>query len=98
MGFKEIKHEAIACLKKGAYDHEARTNIDTKNLFSVGEIDEEYVISLIQKTSGDQYSYSPHHQDRSINVHLCRPFKDGTYWYVKFYFIEPDIIFISVHQ
>ncbi|QGR05681.1 hypothetical protein CTZ24_04360 [Pantoea phytobeneficialis] len=98
MAFKEIKSKAISCLKNGCYDHEARCDIDTKNLFSVGEIDEEYVISLIQRTFGDQYTYSPHHQDSHTYVHLCRPYKDGCYWYVKFYFIEPDIIFISVHR
>lgn len=98
MRFKDVKQEAITCLKKGAYDHEARADINIKNLFSNGKIDEDYVISLISKTSGDQYKCSPHHQDSSIDVHVCRPFKDGYYWYVKFYFIAPDIIFISVHH
>ena len=98
MGFKDVKRAAIDCLKNGAYDHEARADIDRKNLFSVGTVDADYVISLISKTSGDHYECSPHHQDSSIDVHVCRPFKDGCRWYVKFYFIEPDIVFISVHQ
>lgn len=98
MGFKDVKREAITCLKNGAYDHEARADIDIKNLFSNGTVDTDYVISLISKTSGDQYECSPHHQDNSIDVHVCRPLKDGCYWYVKFYFIAPDIVFISVHQ
>lgn len=98
MGFKDVKQKAINCLNYGAYDHEVRVDIDIKNLFSIGLVDKDYVIALISRTSGDQYECSPHHQDASIDVHVCRPFKDGCRWYVKFYFIDPDIIFISVHQ
>lgn len=98
MGFKDIKRTAIDYLKKGAFDHEARLDINVKNLFSTGVIDTDYVISLINKTSGEEYQSSPHHQDNTIEVHVLRPFKDNAYWYVKFYFIEPDIIFISVHK
>lgn len=98
MGFKDIKRIAIDCLKKGAFDHEARNDINVKNLFSTGVIDTDYVISLINKTSGKEYQSSPHHQENTIDVHILCPFKDGFYWYVKFYFIEPDIIFISVHK
>jgi hypothetical protein len=56
------------------------------------------VIELIRKTGGDAYQCCPHHQDATTDVHILRPWKSGCYWYVKFYFIEPDIIFISVHQ
>jgi hypothetical protein len=98
MGFSDVKHEAIQCLRSGAYDHAARIDIDEKNLFSAGVVDAEYVVSLISKTSGTQYECSPHHQDSTTDVHICRPFKDGCYWYVKFFFIDPDVIFISVHK
>ena len=98
MGFKEVKARAIACLKNGGYDHAVKSDIDIKNLFSTGTVDEEYVISLISRTSGEQYSCSPHHQDKMTPVQIFRPFKDNRCWYVKFYFIEPDIIFISVHH
>lgn len=98
MGFKDIKRMAIEYLKEGAFDHEARHDIDVKNLFSTGVIDTDYVIALINKTSGNEYHVSPHHQDHGVDVHIFRPFKDKSYWYVKFYFLEPDIIFISVHK
>jgi len=98
VGFKDIKRIAIDYLKKGAFDHEARTDINVKNLFSIGMIDTDYVISLINKTSGEEYQSSPHHQDKTIDVHIFRPFKDDFYWYIKFYIIEPDIIFISIHK
>ncbi|CAI0772705.1 hypothetical protein [Serratia quinivorans] len=98
MGFRDIKQLAIRCLQQGAYDHEIRGNIDVKNLFATGQVDENWVIDLIRKTGGDAYQCCPHHQDVTIDVHILRPWKSGCYWYVKFYFIEPDIIFISVHQ
>jgi len=98
MGFKDIKRIAIDYLKNGAFDHEARRDVNVKNLFSTGVIDTDYVISLIAQTSGAEYQCRPHHQDNLINVHILRPFKDDFYWYVKFYFLEPDIIFISVHK
>ena len=79
------------------YSHEIRKDIDVKNLFSCGQVSESYVIELIKLTSGDTHETSPHHADNSITVHVFKPYKDGKYWYVKFYFIEPDVVFISVH-
>lgn len=34
----------------------------------------------------------------TIDVHVLKPFKNGKRWYIKFYFIEPDAMFISVHE
>ncbi|MGO4742531.1 hypothetical protein [Serratia quinivorans] len=98
MGFRAVKKLAIRCLQQGAYDHEVRGNIDVKNLFATGQVDENRVIELIRKTTENEYQYRPHHQDAATDVHILRPWKAGCYWYVKFYFMEPDIIFISVHQ
>lgn len=98
MGFTAVKKKVISCLKAGAYDHEARKNIDIKNLFQCGQVSEQTVIELIKKTSGNEYKVTPHHQVPSVDVHIFKPFKDGKRWYIKFYFIEPDVMFISVHQ
>ncbi|MBP2167343.1 hypothetical protein J2125_000535 [Erwinia toletana] len=98
MGFRDVKREAIRCLLDGAYDHENRINISVKNMFATGQIDQAGVIELIRKTSGEDYLCTPHHQNADIDVHILRPWKSGCYWYVKFYFIEPDLIFISVHR
>lgn len=98
MGFRQIKQQAITCLKQGRYYHEARCAIDVKNRFSTGEVDEAFVVALLSKTRGDGYSCSPHHQDASIDVHVFRTTFSGESWYVKFYMIEPQMIFISVHQ
>lgn len=97
MELRDVKRQAIHCLSTGAYDHQVRGKIDVKNLFAVGQVDEDLVIELIANTHLEQYHCSPHHQDGSIDVHVLKPLRLGYQWYVKFYFIEPDIIFISVH-
>ncbi|MFT4927083.1 MAG: hypothetical protein ACI8WB_003189, partial [Phenylobacterium sp.] len=98
MGFNQIKRKAIKCLEEGAYIHEARQDIDVKNLFQCEQLSEETVIELIKKTSGNDYETRPHHQVASVDVHILKPFKDGQKWYIKFYFIDPNVIFISVHE
>lgn len=98
MGFRDVKKLAIRCLQQGAYDHEVRGNIDVKNLFATGQVDKNEVIELIRKTYGDAYQCRPHHQDADTDVHILQSWKSGCCWYVKFYFMEPDVIFISVHQ
>ncbi|KPA12475.1 hypothetical protein MHK_007311 [Candidatus Magnetomorum sp. HK-1] len=96
--FKEIKKKAIECLLRGQIQHEARTEIDVKNLLKIGDVTVEQIIKLINKTKGFQYTCSPHHLEKSVIVHVCKPIQDGIKWYIKFYFIEPDIIFISIHK
>lgn len=98
MSFKQVKHQIITCLKLGAYDHEFRKSIDVKNLFQCGLISENEVLDLVMKTTGNQYETSPHHQAPSIDVHIFKPQKNRKKWYIKFYFIEPDAMFISVHE
>jgi len=98
MGFKEVKANVIKCLEDGAYDHEVRRDINVKNLFQCGQLSDEFIIELIKRTSGNDYKKSPHHRDSSVEVHIFKPLKDGKRWYVKFYFIEPDTVFISVHE
>lgn len=97
MRLRDVKCKAIHCLTEGTYEHQVRADIDVKNLFATGQISEEWVIALITQTSDDQYQCSPHHQDNSIDVHVLKPRRLGHRWYVKFFFLEPDIIFISVH-
>ncbi|PRD17050.1 hypothetical protein CQW29_04790 [Pantoea coffeiphila] len=97
MRFRDVKRRAIHCLTEGAYDHQTRGNIDVKNLFATGQVSEAWVIDLIGGTSSEHYQCSPHHQDSSIDVHIFKPWRLGQRWYVKFFFLEPDIIFISVH-
>lgn len=98
MGFHDVKRRVIHCLIQGTYDHEVRRNIDVKNLFQCGQLSEEDVIGLILQTSGNDYEVRPHHKAPLIDVHILKPRWAGHLWYVKFYFVEPDVVFISVHQ
>ncbi len=92
--FKQVKAKAVKLLNAGEITHEARNNINEKNLLSTGALSIKDVIKLINKTKGFQFTTSKHHMAPTIDVYIFRP--DG--WYIKFYFIEPGMMFISVHE
>lgn len=94
MGFKDAKSRVIKALENGDYSHEVRLNIDEKNKLQTGEVSADFVINIIKKCTGIDYETSPHHQDSSIDVHVLK--KNS--WYIKFYFVDPATVFISVHQ
>ena len=94
IGFKEAKRRLLAALDSGNYQHEARSGIVTKNLLQTGQVSAQTLAALVLRCSGQHHSSSPHHLIGSVEVHVFR--RDG--WYVKFYFIDPDTIFISVHK
>lgn len=102
MGFLEIRAVVIECLRVGAVQHEARNDIDTKNLLVTGEISTEEVIRLLKGTKGFQYETSPHHTLRNLTVYIFKPeMTESTTkvrWYIKCYLLEPDVWFISVHK
>ena len=58
----------------------------------------EEVIDLIKLTRDDQYECSFLHSQQEINVHIFKPTIKATQWYIKFYFIEPGMYFVSVHK
>lgn len=95
MGFKEVKHTVIKALAEGTFSHEPRAgSIDEKNKLATGEVTPEFVAGLIKRSKGADYSCSPHHKAPAIEVHVI----EKNDWYVKFYFLEPDTVFISVHR
>lgn len=94
MGWSTVKPKVIRALKDGTFQHEARTAIDTKNLLQMGAVTADQVIQVLKSASGNDHSISPHHRDPSIEVNIVR----NRGWYIKFYFVDPDTIFISVHQ
>jgi hypothetical protein len=103
VNFKDAKRRAIEALRSGDFQHEARNDIDDKNLLVTGRITAEQVVTLLNRCRGTQHASSPHHQDASIEVHVFKPVAraaDGTQtrWYIKLYFLDPDTWFISVHQ
>lgn len=93
-GFKAAKKAAIEALISGNYQHEARNAIEVKNLLATGEVSAEFVAGILRKSRGTEHSCSPHHAVSRIEVHVIR----SSGWYIKFYFIDPDTFFISVHQ
>lgn len=94
IGFKEAKGCLIQALREGTFLHEARGQIETKNLLQVGLVTPDDLIELVKRCGGQHHECSPHHSVTGVDVHILR--RDG--WYVKFYFVDPDTIFISVHQ
>lgn len=105
MGFSDAREQALKYLESGKVQHEARDNINEKNLLAVGTVTVEQVVSLLKATKGSQYSSSQHGDDQSITVHVCQPelaLDEGDEevydWYIKFYFLEPNLVFISVHK
>ena len=94
-GFRAVKSKIIGALKNGNYQHQARGGaIEVKNLLQSGEVTAMQVIGLLGNCTSHHHESSPHHQVAGVEVHIIK--KDA--WYIKFYFIDPDIFFISVHR
>jgi len=98
IGFKKVKSKVIDCLKTGKVRHEQRGDIDIKNLLAIGTVTTEQVATAIARASGDEYECRFHHYDSQIQVHIIKTVNAGKRWYIKWYFIEPETVFISVHE
>lgn len=98
MGFNDAKAMVIACLNSGNFVHEARTDIDVKNLLETGVVTAQEVSSVIRRSSGNQHKTSPHHFDANTVVHIIKTRHQGQDWYIKWYFADPSTVFISVHH
>jgi hypothetical protein len=95
LGFKEIKDTVIKCIRSGFVQHEERDS--DKNLYATGDLSSAEVIKIIEYCRGDWYQKSRHHF-LDIDVHVLKPKGKYDGYYIKFYFIEPDAWFISVHR
>lgn len=88
-GFKEIRAQAIEALKEGRIQHEARGEVDEKNLLLVGEITIEQVIRMLNACEGTQHTSSPHHIAPEVEVHVFKPEAsldsggEKENWYIK---------------
>ena len=94
LGFKGAQRRVLLSLASGSFQHEARGAVEVKNKLATGEVTPAEVAALIRRATGNDHSMSPHHAAPSITVHVIA--REG--WYVKFYFVDPDTWFISVHQ
>jgi hypothetical protein len=93
-GFKAVRAAVVAALLEGTYQHEARRHVDVKNLLATGEVSAVDLADLLRRSDGAGYTRSPLHGGLNIDCHIIR----ASGWYVKFYFIDPVTIFISVHR
>ena len=101
MGLSAAKKAVVTALRERDFVHEAREVLSEKNLLAVGDIEADDVAKLILRTSGADYSESPHDADRSVVVHTFRPTVNDMRWYIKVYFLnesEGTATFISVHR
>jgi hypothetical protein len=94
LGYSEARRRILAALLDGAFSHEARESVEVKNLLLTGEVTAAFVAALVGRSSGADHTMSPHHALRTVTVHVIR----RESWYVKFYFIDDDSVFISVHR
>jgi hypothetical protein len=98
MGFKAVKAKILGCLERGDVSHEQRGDIDIKNLLAIGQVSLSEVADILGRARGDSYTSSPHHIVASIDVHVVRARHAGQDWYIKWYFVDPSSVFISVHH
>jgi hypothetical protein len=98
VGFKEIRAVLIYCLKNGLYDHEFREDMETRNCLFNGTVSVAEVIDMVLACSGGDLESSPLHGNSKVVAHVLKP--KGLYsgWYIKFYYVDPNTIFISVHK
>lgn len=96
MGFKEARALLIEALRSDLYDHEQRSDGDGKNLLASGAVDPAFVIRLLLRCAGWEYSTSKHHF-RDVDCHIFTPMMGGERWYVKAYLQPVGAVFISVH-
>jgi len=98
MGLKDIRKNAIECLKSGRVQAENRADIKDKNLLKTGVVTTDIVVTLLGATRGNQYRTVPHKDDPTVSIHIFEPTVSGENWHIKLYFLDPDCWFISVHK
>lgn len=98
MGFKDAKQQLLDCLASGNILHEQRNNIDIKNFLATGEVSVDEVCRIVGRARGDSYECSRHHVIREVEVHIVKTRYMGIHWYLKWYFVDPNSVFISVHN
>lgn len=92
-GFDAVKKRLLGALIDGNYQHEARDRIDIKNDLLMGRVTPMQLISIVKRSRGHEHFASAHRADKSITVHVLKTIG----WYIKFYFLDPSTVFISVH-
>lgn len=87
----------LACIDPGFVHHEVRRQIDKKNYLFSGNASLTDIKQIISRCSGIHYSSSPNHLNEDIEVHIVKTTFGYRRWYIKWYFLEPNVVFIGVH-
>ncbi len=96
MGFKEVRALLIKALQADQFIEEPRTDAAEKNLLSTGAVTSDFVIHLLRRCAGWEYSTSRHHT-RDVDCLIFTPSTGGQRWYIKAYLQDEWAVFISVH-
>jgi hypothetical protein len=96
MGFKEARERLIDALLSNQYTHDDRTDPESKNLLASGVVNDDFVVRLLRRCAGWEYSTSRHHFRRA-DCHIFTPSFGGERWYVKAYWRDEIAVFVSVH-
>ena len=85
IGFREARRRLCDALRNPTtIVHEERSDQEEKNLLATA--------------NGNDYQETAHHQDASVVVHIIQHQHQGLPWYIKWYCLEPNVVFISVHH
>ena len=99
MGYRQAKRQALECIADARIEHELnRCEIDVKNLLVTGVVTAAQVADAIGRSSGTEYECCRHHYDENIEVHIIKTRHGDKSWYIKGYFISPNVVFVSVHE
>lgn len=98
MGFKQVKEQLLVCLEQENVVFEERADKNVKNLLAAGTVSVADVASVVRRATGNDYQSSPHHQIGGVDVHVISKREDDVKWYLKWYYVEPNCVIISVHH
>ena len=93
VGFKHAQRTLLQSIDEGSIRHEVRAQVDQKNLLYAGAVTMSDVRTLIERARGNQYESRQHHWMSDTEVHILK----ASSWYIKWYILEPNAVFISVH-
>ncbi len=94
MGFKEAKRKVLESIDDGSIRHETRSDIDQKNLLHSGQVTTAEVRELITRSRGNNYESREHHWMDGVEIHILK----AKTWYIKWYFLDPNAVFVSIHE
>lgn len=97
MGFKEYRALLVEALRSGEFISEPRRDIEQKNLLATRVVTADFVVRLLLRCAGWEYSTSRHHF-RDADCHIFTPTLGGERWYVKAYWHQGLVVVVSVHR